>query len=85
VPGLRWVIFDRDEASSRSRHVGYAPESGSKIRVSASAAMGPCWPIASPKNANLDARPFVETVLLGRVSREGRVQMMELATKIYTK
>ncbi len=31
--GLRcpsWVIFDRDEASSRSRHVGCAPESGSK-------------------------------------------------------
>jgi hypothetical protein len=28
-----WVIFDRDEVSSKSRHVGCAPESGSKIRV----------------------------------------------------
>jgi len=25
-----WVIFDRDKASSRSRHVGCGPESGSK-------------------------------------------------------
>jgi Putative transposase of IS4/5 family (DUF4096) len=24
TPGRRWVIFDRDEASSGSRHVGYA-------------------------------------------------------------
>jgi hypothetical protein len=31
--GSYGVIFDRDEAVSTSRHVGYAPESGSKIRV----------------------------------------------------
>lgn len=37
-----WVIFDWDEAGSKSRHVGYAPESGSKIRALAFAAMGLC-------------------------------------------
>jgi len=36
------VIRDRDEASNRSRHVGYVPESGSKISVLAPAAMGLC-------------------------------------------
>src|SRR6266852_2626133 len=33
APHLDSTIFDRDEASSRSRHVGCARESGSKIRV----------------------------------------------------
>jgi hypothetical protein len=36
-------FFDRDESSSRSRHVGYAPESGSGIAV-----MGLCGLMASP-------------------------------------
>jgi hypothetical protein len=43
-----WVIFDRDEASSRSRHVGCAPESGSKISVLASASTGRSGLMASP-------------------------------------
>jgi hypothetical protein len=30
---LKWVIFDPDQAGSKSRHVGCAPESGSKIRA----------------------------------------------------
>ena len=34
-----WVIFDRDEAVSGSRHVGYGSKSGSKITVLACAAM----------------------------------------------
>jgi hypothetical protein len=42
------VIFDRGETVGRSRHVGYAPESGSKIRVLASTAMGLCELMASP-------------------------------------
>ena len=33
TPLPKWVIFDRDEASSRSRHVGCAPESGSKSGI----------------------------------------------------
>ena len=37
-----WVILDRDEASSNSRHVGCAPESGSKISLLASASVGLC-------------------------------------------
>jgi hypothetical protein len=36
------VIRDWDETSSSSRHVGYAAESGSEIRVLASATMGRC-------------------------------------------
>jgi len=36
-----WGIFDRDEGSSKPRHVGYAPESGSKIRVLASVMTDP--------------------------------------------
>jgi hypothetical protein len=46
--GPFWVIRYRDKASRRSRHVGYAPESGSKIRALASAAMGLCGLMASP-------------------------------------
>jgi hypothetical protein len=42
------VIFDRGGTVGRSRHVGYAPESGSKIRVLASTAMGLCELMASP-------------------------------------
>jgi len=34
-------IFDRDEVSSKSRHVGCAPESRSKIRVLASVMTDP--------------------------------------------
>ena len=30
--GPLWVIFDRDEGSSKPRHVGCAPESGSGMR-----------------------------------------------------
>jgi hypothetical protein len=33
------VIFDRDETNGRSRHVGCAPKSGSKISALATAAM----------------------------------------------
>jgi hypothetical protein len=40
--------FDRDEASGRSRHVGYARESGNEIKVFASAAMGLGGLMASP-------------------------------------
>jgi hypothetical protein len=29
---IHWVIFDRDEGSSKPRHVGCAPESGSGMR-----------------------------------------------------
>jgi ABC-type Fe3+ transport system substrate-binding protein len=35
--------------------------------------------------ANADAKPFVEPKLLGAVTRDERVQMMELAKKIYSK
>lgn len=37
------------------------------------------------EKANEDARPFVEPKLLGKVEREERQQMMDLAKKIYTK
>jgi hypothetical protein len=37
-----WVIFNRDEASISSRHVGCTAERGSNIRVLASAAIGLC-------------------------------------------
>jgi hypothetical protein len=37
---LLWVIFDRDEARNRSRPVGCAAETGSKIRGQASTSMG---------------------------------------------
>ena len=37
--GPVWVIFDRDEAAGRPRHVGCGPESGSKIRILSPAAM----------------------------------------------
>jgi hypothetical protein len=44
MPNVRiGVIRDWDEASSSSRHVGYAPESGSEIRVLASATMSLLW------------------------------------------
>lgn len=47
----RWVIFDRDEASSWSRHVGYAPESGSQIRGALSpSVMGRCGLATSGPN-----------------------------------
>ena len=36
TPRPQRVIFDRDEVSSKSHHVGCAPESRSKIRVLAS-------------------------------------------------
>jgi hypothetical protein len=42
------VIFDRGEAGSKSRHVGYAPESGSEISVLASATMDFCGLMATP-------------------------------------
>src|SRR5262249_24886569 len=42
VVSPEWVIFDRDEAASSSRHVGYGPESGSKISILSLAAMGLC-------------------------------------------
>jgi hypothetical protein len=41
IERLLLVIFDRDEASSKSRHVGCAPGSGSKIRVLASVMTDP--------------------------------------------
>jgi ABC-type Fe3+ transport system substrate-binding protein len=37
------------------------------------------------EKANADAKPFVEPVLLGKVLREERQPMMDLAKKIYTK
>ena len=43
-----WVIFDRDEAGSKSRYVGCGPESGSKTRVLSSVAMGLCVLMVSP-------------------------------------
>jgi hypothetical protein len=45
---LRWVIRDWDETRTAPAHVGYAPESGSEIRVLASATMGLCGLMASP-------------------------------------
>jgi hypothetical protein len=39
--------FDRDEASSRSRHVGCGPDA-EVIRVLSSAAMGLCGLMVSP-------------------------------------
>jgi hypothetical protein len=64
------VIFDRDEANSRSRHVGCAPESGSKIRVLESASTGRSGLMASPgacfklPNRSLES-PRVQRHLLG--------------------
>src|SRR3977135_4577098 len=42
------VIFDRDEALSRCRHVGYSPKDGSEIKLVASAATGLCGLMVSP-------------------------------------
>ena len=41
-------IFDRGEPTSKSRHVGYAPESGRKIELLASTLMGLCRLMVSP-------------------------------------
>ncbi len=46
-----WVILDRDEASSNSRHVGCASESGSKIRLLAA------W--AVKRKGRRNGRPLV--------------------------
>src|SRR5262245_10074690 len=46
--GPQRVIFDREAASSRSRHVRCALKSGSEIRVLASAMMSLCGLMASP-------------------------------------
>jgi hypothetical protein len=43
-----WVIFDRDEASSRSRHVSYALKAEVKLGHWASAAMDLCGLMARP-------------------------------------
>ena len=42
------VIFDRDEAGSKSRHVGFAPKAESKIRALACVTTGLCGLMASP-------------------------------------